>query len=428
VTQSGVANGAPGFAGPARNSKTVRVLRVPALQVDNKTKNHIDEFRMNPLDRRPPAFRYWIIDRLVLTVIVAAAATFLPSRLPGQLASPRPPGDSVAAKIELLPIISYDTDTGFGYGLKLFALNHLGIRESFDLVLFNSTKGERWYRLVFSLPDFELRQGTAYPFAMDVIVDYDKWIANSFFGVGNASQFEDREIYTREPLEISLTAARGFTLHSVGQIGLRYRAIRNFNFEPGSRLAVLPPELNASRAASASLVLTFRHDTRNSYINASEGIVLQGDLELAPETFMSNVSYVRLAGLVQSYARIRLLKSVLAVRLSLEGLSAGEIPVQMLLPVGGNKTVRGSVQDRYLDKVSGVANIELRFPIIWRIGGVAGFDTGKVWAAARKIDLTRWATNPVLGLRLYMDTFVVRLDAGFGRETTGFFLNFGQLF
>jgi len=55
-------------------------------------------------------------------------------------------------------------------------------------------------------------------------------------------------------------------------------------------------------------------------------------------------------------------------------------------------------------------------------------DAGKVWHAPGEIDPARWATNPVLGLRLYMDTCVVRLDVGMGKETTGFFLNFGQLF
>ena len=43
---------------------------------------------------------------------------------------------------EIFPILSYDTDTGFGYGLKSFFLNFLGINESFDLILFNSTKGK----------------------------------------------------------------------------------------------------------------------------------------------------------------------------------------------------------------------------------------------------------------------------------------------
>src|SRR5512135_1045836 len=94
------------------------------------------------------------------------------------------------SELEFLPILSYDTDVGFGYGVKAFAVGELGSDESFDLTLFHSTKGERWYRFVVSLPDFERRQGTVYPVACDLVVDYDKWIAASFFGVGNDSKFE----------------------------------------------------------------------------------------------------------------------------------------------------------------------------------------------------------------------------------------------
>ena len=102
--------------------------------------------------------------------------------------------------------------------------------------------------------------------------------------------------------------------------------------------------------------------------------------------------------------------------------------MQTLLSVGGTQTLRGSPQDRYLDKASIVGNMELRFPLFWRLGGVLGLDAGKVWHSLQEIDLNRWAWNPVVGLRLYMDTFVVRADLGFGCETTGFYLNFGQLF
>ncbi len=76
-------------------------------------------------------------------------------------------GESV---VEPLPILSHDTDTGTGYGVKLFVLNKFGGSESFDLVAFNSTNGERWYKLVFSWPDFELRQGRRYPFSLDLVL------------------------------------------------------------------------------------------------------------------------------------------------------------------------------------------------------------------------------------------------------------------
>ena len=146
---------------------------------------------------------------------IALALLFLAGSLPATGFPSGNEADSSASReqpiIEPFPILSYDTDAGFGYGVKVVFRNQLGFRESFDLTLFNSTKGERWYRLVASLPDAEMRQGTSYPIAFDLAVDYDKWINNSFFGVGNDASFDQREIYTKEPLDLSLTVSRGFS-------------------------------------------------------------------------------------------------------------------------------------------------------------------------------------------------------------------------
>jgi outer membrane protein assembly factor BamA len=331
------------------------------------------------------------------------------------------------ATTDFLPIVSYDTDAGFGYGVKSFFLNHLHYRESFDVVLFNSTKGERWYRLVFSIPDFEARQGTEYPLAVDVVFDYDKWISYSFFGVGNSSRFDDREYYTREPFEVSVTANRGFSSTVVGQIGMKHKQIKNYNFTAESRLVHLQPELNASTVTSTSLSVSLRYDTRNSYINPSEGSVLLGDVEIAPKWFANNVHFVRLHGTFQHY--FLLFDSiVLATRASLQMLSGTDLPIQVLLPVGGGTTLRGFPQDRYLDKTAALVNAEVRFPIIWRIGGIIGFDMGRVWNEIREIDMKGWVMNGVFGLRFYFDTFIARADVGISNETTGFYLNFGQVF
>jgi outer membrane protein assembly factor BamA len=330
--------------------------------------------------------------------------------------------------IEGLPILMYDTDVGFGFGAKAFFLNCLGRSESFDLTLFQSTKGERWYRFVFSLPDFERRQGTVYPLALDLIVDYDKYIKNNFFGVGNMSSFSDKEDYTREPFDISLALSRGLTSSLVGQVGCRYKTVRNYNFSEESHLRSLPPALNASRVSYASVFLNLRYDTRDSYIDPSQGTVLEGEAEVVPHSGLENVTFTRLSVWAQHYTGLLIPKTVLAVRLGLQGLMGSDLPVQVLLPIGGGSTLRGSPQDRYLDKVCAVANAELRFPIFWRFGGVAGFDFDKVWGELKEFDLHRWAVNPVVGLRFYMNTFVVRCDVGFGKETTGLYFNFGQVF
>ena len=112
----------------------------------------------------------------------------------------------------------------------------------------------------------------------------------------------------------------------------------------------------------------------------------------------------------------------------MQTLSGSNLPVQVLLPIGGNNTLRGYPQDRFLDKTSIILNAEIRFPIYWRLGGVFGMDAGKVWSSIGKINLKNWSDNPVFGLRFYMDTFIIRLDVGLGKETTGFYLNFSQTF
>jgi outer membrane protein assembly factor BamA len=329
-------------------------------------------------------------------------------------------------KFEILPILSYDTDAGLGYGAKGFLLNAVGQRESFDLVLFQSSKGERWYRLVFSLPDFELRQGTIYPLALDLTLDFDKWITYSFFGTGNATRYDEKETYTREPVEVSALISRGFSSTIVGEAGLRFRWISNIS--AGPNLRVLPPAENAALAKAVGILLSGRFDSRNSYINPSRGTVAQADLEFAPEILWANVGYFRTTGSLQHYVELGWLSSVLALRSGLEIVFGSNLPIQILTAIGGSKTVRGSVQDRYLDRIGAVANVEWRVPVVWRFGCVLGADAGKVWHEPTQMDLRRWACNPVVGLRLYMDTFVGRADVGFGREATGFFLNFGHLF
>lgn len=332
------------------------------------------------------------------------------------------------ATFEPLPIVNYDTDVGFGYGAKAFALNTLGGTESFDLTLYNSTKGERWYRFVFSLPDFELRQQKEYPLALDLLIDYDKYINNNFFGIGNGSRYEDEERYSKEPLELALTASRGFTQSVVAQLGLRYRTVNHSNFDSNSVMRNLPPALNAARVSYASIYASFRYDTRDSYINPSEGAVLQLEANIAPSLAMNDVAFSKLSCAWQYYSRLFYPKTIFAFRVGLTTLIGADLPVQTLLPIGGNWTLRGSPQDRYLDKASALINAEVRFPIYWRFGGIIGFDAGKVWQSLPKFDLARWANNPVLGLRFFMDTFVIRFDVGLGKETTGMYFNFGQLF
>lgn len=328
----------------------------------------------------------------------------------------------VNSSIEPFPILMYDTDIGLGYGAKAFFLNTIGFSESFDLLAFNSSKGERWYRFSISLPDIETRQGKVYPLGIDLTADYDKLIKHSFFGTGSESGFDDCENYTKQTLDFSLSLNRGFSQHVICEAGARYKSVSSTNLREGG---LLSRALNneADKVNFYSLFAGLRYDSRDSFINPSDGMVIQAEVESS----VKELSVLRTVISVQNYNILFYPKTILATRLSLKSIS-GDVPIQLMLPLGGNNTLRGYPQDRFLDKCLLLFNGELRFPVYWKFGGLVGLDAGKVFSALSAIDLNNYKYNFAAGIRFYMENFVVRLDAGFSEETMGLYFNFGHIF
>lgn len=354
--------------------------------------------------------------------------------------------ESDRGRVSLLPIVMYDTDTGFGYGVKAYLLNLLKANESFDLILFQSSGGERWYKLEFSLPDRELRQRKKYPLAVDVKVDYDKWINNNFFGVGSGSSFADREKYTKEPFEVLMNLTHPFSRYLNGQLGFRFKHVSAYKFPAGglrdSLMTYLGPDY-ISESAYLSNILTLRYDTRDSFNNPSRGYALQYDFETnwPQHKLMKSVSakslrfdwgdefyFLRNSLSAQYYTVLWYPKTVLALRLQGQQQSGDNIPFQAMLPLGGGTTLRGTLVERYLVNATLVGNAEIRFPIYRALGGVIGYDAGIAADSISEVKLNQIVSNPVFGLRLYLYGIIARLDIGPGKDTMGLYFNFGHAF
>ncbi len=344
---------------------------------------------------------------------------------PGQTSTKLTTAELSKIDWEVFPVVTYDTDAGFGYGIKGYLRNLFDRNESYDAILYNSTGGERWYRFQFSYPDYEVRQGKDFGYAVDIIADYDKWISYYFYGIGNSSLFNERKIYTREPFAMSFVLSKALTSSFIFQTGIKYSIIKVVNFPEK-----LLPEDNDfyTSTDNLSIQLCAVYDTRNSIINPSDGINISAGFESsAPFSFM-NRAFSNASLTILSFHSVIFDELIFAERVTLQQLIGNDIPVQFLLPVGGNQTLRGYPQDRFLDKSSTYINAEFRFPIWWRFGGIAGIDAGRVFSSLEKFSLGEWKICPAVGLRFYMDNFVVRADFGFSKETTGFYFNFGHIF
>jgi hypothetical protein len=346
------------------------------------------------------------------------------------------------AGFEWLPIVSYDTDAGFGYGIKTFFYDQFNSKESFDLILFNSTKGEQWYKFVFSTPDFESRQGTKYPLAIDLIFEYDKWKNYKlyYYGWDNESLkfiepiVEYKDECVSEIIETKIVFNHAFHSDLTGFLAFKFKSISIYDVR---RDSVLENQENIENkflynpsVKYLSVNLNGKWDTRNSYINPSRGIVLEADLEFAPDIIEKNSSFFRQGFIVRYYTELFFKNLIFASRAMEQVLLSGSESSQFLaIPVGGNSTLRGVPADKYRFNSAFLLNSELRFPIWWRFGGIGGVDIGygsnKDLYPENEID---WIINPVVGLRFFMDNFIVRADVGFYKDDIGFYLNFGHIY
>lgn len=320
---------------------------------------------------------------------------------------------------ELFPIFNYDTDVGFGYGAKGFFYNFFDKNESFDLTAYNSTKGERWYRVVFSIPDIQRRQGEKYGSAIDIIIDYDKWINYLHYfdsELKNGINNKNYEAYVREPIEINAIYSRAFKRSLIAELGIKYQSINCYKFDHDGLLQYKKP----SSVQHISILFNFRFDTRTNFINPKKGILLQLSNEYAKDVLGQKQNFYKVGLTFQSYLQMYYPELVLASRIKLQTVT--ETSYQNLLSIGGNRSVRGLPQDRYLANSHILINEELRLPIWWRFSGIVGIDI------SNSKSTPNWIFNPVAGLRFNMDNFIVRADLGFGKESTGFYFNFGHLF
>jgi outer membrane protein assembly factor BamA len=325
------------------------------------------------------------------------------------------------------PIVMYDTDIGFGYGGRVKFVDYLKKKESFDLILFNSTKGERWYVFTFSLPDLEIRQGKRYGLSFDLKAEYDKFLNYSFYGFGADAPEADETVLTHETTSLAFTFGRGLTPHLVAEAAYVARWLKYSDPRDGPFVEEL-----LGRTFSPYLSFVLRYDTSDSQIHPTRGLrfILQDDWSGG---FMGSRdwSFNRLTLDLRKYQRVFGAKDVFAVRALAQYVGGDAVPWFDHASLGGGNTLtamRGYSLNRFLDKGKFLVNAEYRFPIIWRLGGNVFCDTGTVWPSLRDLDFGHIAFDAGVGLRFYMPDFVVRVDVAWSGEGMGLYFNFGHIF
>lgn len=104
-------------------------------------------------------------------------------------------------------------------------------------------------------------------------------------------------------------------------------------------------------------------------------------------------------------------------------------PWPLLARLGGEERMRGYYEGRYTDRNLLTAQLEVRQHIWRRIGGVVWGGGGTVFHDFDRLRMREVLPNYGLGLRWELKHRVnVRMDYGFGRDTSGFLLSINEAF
>jgi len=289
---------------------------------------------------------------------------------------------------------------------------------------------------------YTLNQQVMASFAADLIFPDEEWILNSqvygtyfpdrFWGVGPSTTSNDevKILFTELNLEQAVLKKVGSHLFA-GPV-IRLNTVRDITFRSLDGEKLESPELRGaggSRTVGAGLIV--RHDRRNSNITPTKHHFAEIALMAYPGALGTDHAYLTLLADARKYINFGADgTSVLALQ-GLVRLTEGDPAFTELSTMGGENISRGYYMGRYRAQNSSQVQIEFRQHLAGRLGFTAFAAGGDVWNRFGTISAERVKLSAGAGLRLNVnkqETTHLRVDFGIGKNTTGFYLSFGEAF
>ncbi|WP_273273338.1 BamA/TamA family outer membrane protein [Maribacter polysiphoniae] len=172
-------------------------------------------------------------------------------------------------------------------------------------------------------------------------------------------------------------------------------------------------------------------DKRNSILTPTENHFVEFSALFYAKNWLSDFSFQTYTLDVRKYFDFDTHgKRVLAFQF-FSKLNIGEVPFQDMSLLGGNKIMRGYMEGRFRDKVGLQIQTEYRQFIKGRFGMVLFAATGNIAPKLGDITFSQAKWTLGTGLRYNInkaDSTFIRVDFGFGKDTSGFYLTLGEAF
>ena len=250
-----------------------------------------------------------------------------------------------------------------------------------------------------------------------------------FFGVGNHTNPDVVENYSVIYPRIRLNFLQ--RVHPGLYIGLRYW-YEDFNItqlDPEGKLIKGDISGSSGGVTSGPGVVGI-YDTRDNVFFPQHGLYAEAVIQTNAKATGSDFYYLTYSLDVSRYFLLEQLQHVVAVNLYSVSMR-GCPPFNQLAMLGGSKKMRGYFEGMFRERDLLLLQAEYRAPIVWRLGLVGFISYGSVFHQWQDMQLAVFHLAGGGGLRFLLDKakkINIRLDAGFGKKSSGFYLTIGEAF
>jgi outer membrane protein assembly factor BamA len=258
-------------------------------------------------------------------------------------------------------------------------------------------------------------------------LNYAKIIAQ-YYGIGNSTEDIDEPNYEAKYFFLFLKIQS--EILPFVRLGLVYE-LKNFDVVDARENPYLLSGniIGGEGGLTSGLGVVLSYDTRNNIFYPENGSFYEIAASVFPEILGSDYNYTKTLIDLRRYLKVAD-NQVLALQMfyNFVGSSA---PFYDFPRLGGDNIMRGYFEGRYLDKHYFAAQMEYRIRVWWKFGLVGFIGAGDVANKFSKFEMKKFKYSYGAGIRFRIDEtelWDLRVDFGFGKNSSGFYFHYNQAF
>ncbi len=250
-----------------------------------------------------------------------------------------------------------------------------------------------------------------------------------YWGVGNAAPDSNQELYSANRIELDNLFYKQFAENFYAGIGYRFQNISGIKYAADSRLPDLKNSRGSDGKSSGIILSAFFDNRKNSLSPVGKNKYFAVSFSFFDKLFGSDFMFNR----IETDARIYIntgKKQLIAFQ-NHNIFSSGQLPFRMMALLGSDSDMRGYYRGRYRDLNLFSFQAEYRLTVYrrWGIAVFAGF--GDVLSKTADLSLEKMKYSTGGGIRFKIDrkeNINLRLDYAIGKNSSGFYVVFGEAF